>query len=180
MLTAAAILEAVENGDIVIDDFSKERLNPNSYNLRLAPKLLRYTSHTLDMYENNPVEEMTIGEHGLILRPGEFYLGSTIEGTYTPKHIPCIDGRSSIARLGIFVHVTAGFGDIGFDGRWTLEIIVAKPIVIYPGVEIAQIYFENPDGIILPDYVYHGKYQNSEDATASKLYIERNKQDGEN
>ena len=123
MLTAAAIMSAVENKEIVISDFSTERLNPNSYNLRLSPKLLRYTSHNLDMFKENPVEEIEISKDGYLLRPDEFYLGSTIESTYTPKHIPCIDGRSSIARLGIFVHVTAGFGDIGFNGRWTLESI---------------------------------------------------------
>lgn len=175
MLTAAAIMSAVENEEIVISDFSTERLNPNSYNLRLSPKLLRYTSHNLDMFKENPVEEIEISKDGYLLRPDEFYLGSTIESTYTPKHIPCIDGRSSIARLGIFVHVTAGFGDIGFNGRWTLEIVVAKPIVIYPEIEIAQIYFENPEGIILPEYTYNGKYQNAEDVMASKMYIERNK-----
>ena len=175
MLTAAAIMSAVENEEIMISDFSTERLNPHSYNLRLSPKLLRYTSHNLDLFKENPVEEVEISKEGYLLRPDEFYLGSTIESTYTPKHIPCIDGRSSIARLGIFVHVTAGFGDIGFNGRWTLEIVVAKPIVIYPEIEIAQIYFENPEGIILPEYTYHGKYQNAEDVMASKMYIERNK-----
>lgn len=168
MLTAAAIKEAVENGDIVIDDFSEERLNPNSYNLRLSPKLLRYTSNTLDMFQNNPTEEITITDHGYILRPGEFYLGSTIEGTYTPKHIPCIDGRSSIARLGIFVHVTAGFGDIGFDGTWTLEIFVIHPLRIYPYDEIGQVSFETVTGDA--SYQYNGRYNHQKDVTESRFY----------
>ena len=79
-----------------------------------------------------------------------------------------IEGRSSIGRLGIFIHITAGFGDVGFSGYWTLEIFCIKPIIIYPNVEIAQLYYHTIDG----DYEEYnsGKYQNNIDIQPSMLY----------
>ena len=79
-----------------------------------------------------------------------------------------IEGRSSIGRLGIFIHITAGFGGVGFSGYWTLEIFCIKPIIIYPNVEIAQLYYHTIDG----DYEEYnsGKYQNNTDIQPSMLY----------
>lgn len=168
MLGAEAIRNCIHDGTISITDFDEKRLNPNSYNLRLAPKLLVYTDPVLDMKKYNSTQEIIIPKEGLTLVPGEFYLGSTIEETYTPYHVPGLDGRSSIARLGICVHITAGFGDVGFKGRWTLEITVAKPVKIYPEVEIAQVYFNEIYGEIKDRY--HGKYQNATDVMASRMF----------
>ena len=80
------------------------------------------------------------------MEPGKLYLGRTLEYTKTKKYVPMLEGRSSIGRLGMFVHITAGFGDIGFEGFWTLEIFVVQPLKIYPNVEICQIYFHSIDG----------------------------------
>ena len=79
-----------------------------------------------------------------------------------------IDENISIGRLGIFIHITAGFGDVGFSGYWTLEIFCIKPIIIYPNVEIAQLYYHTIDG----DYEEYnsGKYQNNTDIQPSMLY----------
>jgi dCTP deaminase len=79
-----------------------------------------------------------------------------------------LEGRSSIGRLGMFIHVTAGFGDVGFSGFWTLEIFVIQPLRIYPGVEICQIYYHNIDGAY--DQYKSGKYQNNSDIQPSLLF----------
>lgn len=173
ILTRKTILEEVENKRIVIDDFSEDRVGPNSINLRLFHRLCFYQHQELDMAENNPMDDVLIPEEGLWLKPNTLYLGKTAERTYTPHHIPMIEGRSSVGRLGLFVHVTAGFGDIGFNGYWTLEIMCTQPIRIYPNVEICQIYFHEPTG----DYgggkgVYQGKYQDNHGIQGSKMYEE--------
>jgi len=182
MLTANRIYEKIQNGSIVIDPFDPKRLNPNSYNIRLGNKLQVYKNKKIyhaayvetlpiDMKENNEVEEIIIPETGLELSPRTLYLGTTMEYTETHNCIPCIDGRSSIGRLGLNIHATAGFGDIGFCGKWTLEISCIQPIIIYPYIEIGQIYYFEPDGEI--DQYYRGKYQGQNDVQASKLYLER-------
>lgn len=121
----------------------------------------------LDMKLENKTEEITIPDQGLILVPGKLYLGQTNEYTETHNLVPAISGRSSIGRLGINIHATAGFGDIGFKGNWTLEIFVVEPIVIYPDVELCQIYYYNPDGKYDS---YNGRYQNNNGVEASKLF----------
>ena len=125
--------------EIVIEPFDEKRLNPNSYNLSLHNQLLVYENELLDMKTPNPVKQLTIPEEGLVLDPGKLYLGRTQEFTKTESFVPMLEGRSSVGRLGLFIHVTAGFGDVGFAGYWTLEIFCVQPIRIYPGVEICQI-----------------------------------------
>lgn len=170
MLTSNEIEKQIEKGNIQINPFNKDRLNVNSYNLSLHHELLCYEKDILDVGINNKTYKMDIPKNGLLLKPNELYLGRTNEYTETLNFIPCIDGRSSIARLGIFVHVTAGFGDIGFCGYWTLEIMVIKPIIIKPNVEICQISYHKPIGKI--DKLYNGKYQNNNDIQSSRLWQE--------
>jgi hypothetical protein len=100
--------------DIIIDPFEDSRLGPNSYNLRLHSELLVYDAPVLDMKHNNPFKKMNIPEEGLVLQPGMLYLGRTIEYTKTNGYVPMLEGRSSIGRLGLFIHITAGFGDCAF------------------------------------------------------------------
>ncbi len=154
--------------DITIEPFHHNQLNPNSYNLRLHNKLLSYTATQLDMKLNNPVREITIHPQGLQLSPGRLYLGRTAEYTETHNAVPMLEGRSSVGRLGLFVHVTAGFGDVGFKGYWTLEIFCVQPTVIYPDVEICQIYYHE----ISPDHEeYAGsKYQDNKGIQSSMMY----------
>lgn len=174
MLTYSKIKEAINTGDIQISDFDNSCLNPNSYNLHLDNELKVYDRGVwpfrkpLDCRKQNPVKRIIIPESGILLKPGKLYLGSTKEITYTDKYIPCIDGRSSTGRLGLSLHVTAGFGDIGFKGSWTLEITVVEPLIIYPGEEICQIYWFNPCGDT--EHKYHGRYQDQREAVESKLY----------
>ena len=144
---------------IFIEPFDPRRLNPNSYNLTLHNELLVYENRLLDMKMENPVEQLTIPEEGLVLQPDRLYLGRTQEFTRTENFVPMLEGRSSVGRLGLFIHVTAGFGDVGFAGYWTLEIFCVQPIRIYPGVEICQIYYHDIRGDYAP--YRSGKYQNN-------------------
>lgn len=116
----------------------------------------------------NETIELTIPEDGLTLYPNTLYIGRTVERTSTDKFIPMINGRSSGGRLGISIHICAGFGDIGFDGTWTLEITAVEPVTIYPNAEIAQICYFNPSGKV--GKLYRGRYYKQEDATASRFY----------
>lgn len=122
----------------------------------------------LDMKKDNEIIEFTIPEEGYVLQPGVLYIGRTIERTFSDKFIPMINGRSSGGRLGISIHVCAGFGDIGFDGTWTLEITAVEPVRIYANTEIAQVCYFSPYGKIKK--LYRGRYYKQEDATASRFY----------
>ncbi|MCB1326564.1 MAG: dCTP deaminase [Spirochaetales bacterium] len=154
--------------DIKIEPYDEEFLNPNSYNLRLHNELVIYTNRQLDMKTPNPTSQIIIPEDGYLLEPGRLYLGRTLEYTETHNLVPMLEGRSSVGRLGMFVHVTAGFGDVGFKGYWTLEISTIQPIRIYPGVEICQIFYHTVAGEIV-EY-RSNKYQNNAGIQPSLLY----------
>lgn len=109
------------------------------------------------MKKPNEAEMIHIPEEGYLLEPGTLYLGRTLEFTETHNLVPMLEGRSSIGRLGMFVHITAGFGDVGFKGYWTLEIQVIHPLRIYSGVQICQIFYHTIEGKI-KEY-NSGKYQ---------------------
>lgn len=154
--------------EIIIEPYSEKQLNPNSYNLKLHNELLVYDEEVLDMKKENKASKIIIPEEGIVLEPRKLYLGRTIEYTETDKYVPMLEGRSSVGRLGLFIHVTAGFGDVGFKGYWTLEIFCVQPIRIYPGVEICQIYYHDIDGEY--DKYSSGKYQNNSGIQTSLLY----------
>ena len=154
--------------EIIITPFDEKRINPNSYNLSLADELLVYEQDELDMKKPNPTKQIVIPEEGLLLEPNRLYLGRTNEFTKTDRYVPMLEGRSSTGRLGLFIHVTAGFGDIGFAGYWTLEIFCVQPVRIYPNVEICQIYYHDIDGEY--DLYSSGKYQHNSGIQASLMY----------
>ena len=156
--------------EIVIDPFDERRLNPNSYNLTLHDELMIYRNGVLDMKTPNETETLAIPEDGLLLEPGRLYLGRTVEYTRTDAYVPMLEGRSSTGRLGLCIHVTAGFGDVGFAGYWTLEIFCIHPIRIYPGVGICQIYYHTIAGDYDP--YRSGKYQNNTGIQPSLMYRE--------
>jgi dCTP deaminase len=156
------------NREIIIDPFDKEKINPNSYNLSLHHELITYTDFPLDMKKENPHTGIIIPPEGLVLEPNRLYLGRTVEYTETNGYVPMLEGRSSVGRLGIFVHVTAGFGDVGFKGYWTLEIFCIQPVRIYPGVEVCQIYYHTIEG---PFEIYSSqKYQNNRGIQPSLMF----------
>ncbi len=153
---------------LFIDPFELSQVGPNSYNLRLHSDLLVYDSPVLDMKQQNPVSKITIPEEGFILEPHRLYLARTIEYTKTTHYVPMLEGRSSIGRLGLFIHVTAGFGDVGFAGYWTLEMYSIHPIKIYAGVEICQIFYHTIEGDY--DHYASNKYQNNQGVQPSMLF----------
>lgn len=155
--------------DILIEPFNEKQLGPNSYNLRLHDELLVYKNPTLDMKTSHDVENIQLPKEGLILKPNVLYLGRTMEYTATHNLVPMIEGRSSVGRLGLFIHITAGFGDVGFKGFWTLEIFCVQPIRIYPAIEICQIFYHTIQGDFL---LYRNKYQNNKGTQPSLLYKE--------
>jgi dCTP deaminase len=158
--------------NIFIEPFDEKRLNPNSYNLTLHHELMVYEEIVLDMRHPHRVRRMTIPEEGMVLNPEQLYLARTNELTETHNFVPMIEGRSSVGRLGLFVHVTAGFGDVGFKGFWTLEMFAVQPIRIYPNVPICQIFYHEITGDIL-EYK-SDKYQNNQGIQPSLLFKELN------
>src|SRR5262249_15630686 len=125
ILSGQAIRERL-GSDIVIDPFDASQLNPNSYNLSLHNELMVYEEVVLDIAKANRVRRIEVPADGLVLNPNQLYLGRTAERTVTHNLVPQIEGRSSVGRLGLFVHVTAGFGDVGFAGYWTLEMFAVQ------------------------------------------------------
>lgn len=168
MILSGKEIARIQGGDIVIDPFDPNKLNPNSYNLTLHDELLVYEKELLDMRIPNATRLLKIPPEGLVLEPGRLYLGRTREYTKTEHYVPMLEGRSSTGRLGLFVHVTAGFGDVGFSGYWTLEIFCVQPIRVYAGVDICQIYYHAIQGDYEP--YQSGKYQNNTGIQPSLLY----------
>ena len=170
ILTGPAIRDRMKNGDIKIEPFAESQLNPNSYNLKLHEDLLVYSELPLDMKKNNPAKKLKIPAEGILLEPGKLYLGRTQEYTVTNNLVPMLEGRSSVGRLGLFVHVTAGFGDTGFSGFWTLEMHCIHPISIYTGVEICQIFYHTVEGDVVK--YASGKYQLNTEVQTSRLWMD--------
>ena len=168
------ITELVLNGPdsagraVVIRPFDVRNVNPNSYDLRLHNELLTYPELELDMQRAPRTEKITIPENGLLMMPGKLYLGRTVEYTETKNLVPVLEGRSSVGRLGIQVHITAGFGDAGFRGYWTLELTCIQPVRIYAGVRICQIAYSLMHGEHTP-YI-SSKYQDSQDILPSRIW----------
>lgn len=172
MILSGHEINARQGKSIVIEPFDEENLNPNSYNLTLHDELMVYEEVVLDMKSANRVRRIDIPSDGLVLSPNQLYLGRTAERTETRDLVPMIEGRSSVGRLGLFVHVTAGFGDVGFCGYWTLEMFAVQPVRIYPGVPICQIFYHEIAGEFTE---YNSdKYQHNHDIQPSLLFKELN------
>lgn len=170
MILSGEEIRAQLGSNIEINPFDEARLNPNSYNLTLHDELMVYEEVELDMRKANRVRRMEIPSEGLVIQPNQLYLGRTAERTETRNLVPMIEGRSSIGRLGLFVHVTAGFGDVGFRGYWTLEMFAVQPIRVYAGVPICQIFYHDIRGEITE---YNSdKYQDNRDIQPSLLFKE--------
>src|SRR5262249_29423403 len=170
MILTGHEIKAQLGGNIIIDPFDESQLNPNSYNLRLHNELLVYEEIVLDMRRPNRFRRYVIPEEGLVLNPNQLYLGRTVERTETFNYVPMLEGRSSVGRLGLFVDISAGFGDVGFRGYWTLEMFAVQPVRVYPGVPICQIFYHPVkwDASVYPNDIY----QNTLDIHASLLLQE--------
>ena len=152
ILSDRSILEAIANHDIVIEPYSRDCLGTNSYDVHLSKYLACYLDKVIDAKKHNQVEHFEIQEEGIVLNPGKTYLGSTEEYTETRQFVPFLEGKSSVGRLGIDIHATAGKGDVGFCNHWTLEISVSQPVRVYAGMTIGQLIYFTVDGQVEVDY----------------------------
>ena len=143
ILTDKEILSSMDKGLIKVEPFVLSCLGTNSYDVHLGKTLAVYKDKVLDAKSHNQIETFEIPPGGFVLEPNGFYLGVTQEYTETHAHVPFLEGKSSVGRLGIDIHATAGKGDVGFCNYWTLEISVKQSVRVYAGMPIGQlIYFE--------------------------------------
>jgi len=146
ILSDTKILDEIKKGTIVIKPFKRKHLGSNSYDVHLGKTLAMYDDEILDAKTHNTIHHFDIPVEGIILVPSKLYLGVTEEYTETHQHVPFLEGKSSIGRLGIDIHATAGKGDVGFCNTWTLEISVRQPVRIYAGMPIGQLIYFVIDG----------------------------------
>lgn len=151
ILSDQKILENIEKGLISIAPFDRTCLGTNSYDVHLGKTLGVYEAEVLDARKHNTIRMFEIPKEGFVLEPDTLYLGVTEEYTETLAHVPFLEGKSSVGRLGIDIHATAGKGDVGFCNFWTLEISVKQKVRVYAGMPIGQlIYFEVQGEILTP------------------------------
>lgn len=169
ILTGPRIHEEITTGRIVFDPYDPALLNPNSIDVHLGTRLLAYRDYELDTAKENPVVEVPFGPEGIVVTPDRLLLGHIDERVGSDHFVPIIKGKSSIARLGLFVHITADLVDQGAVGRWTLMLHAVQPLRVYPGMRIAQMTFWVPSGT--PD-LYTGKYQDARGPRPSESWRE--------
>jgi dCTP deaminase len=152
ILTDKRILEEIDKGTIKIEPYNRADLGSNSYDVHLGKTLALYVDDVLDAKKHNKIEYFDIPDEGFVLEPHKFYLGVTLEYTETHAHVPFLEGKSSTGRLGIDIHATAGKGDVGFCGNWTLEISCKQPVRVYHGMPIGQLIYFPVEGEIEVKY----------------------------
>lgn len=162
ILSDKRILEEIEKKTIIIRPYDRSKLGTNSYDVHLGKNMAVYIDKILDAKKHNEIKHFEIPEDGYILQPNELYLGVTAEYTETHAHVPFLEGKSSTGRLGIDIHATAGKGDVGFCGHWTLEISCKVPVKIYAGMPIGQLIYFPVEGEVEVSYDFkkNAKYSN--------------------
>ena len=183
VLSDVSIREALSEGRIVIDPLDERCIQPSSIDLHVDRYFRVFRNDTTPYIDpKEPQENLTelveiSGEQAFILHPGEFVLGSTIERVALPDDLVArLEGKSSLGRLGLLIHSTAGFVDAGWDGHLTLELsnVANLPIAIYPGMKIGQISFLRMTTAAEKPYGSEGrdsKYQGQRGPTPSRYYL---------
>ncbi len=177
-----SIKEALAEGRIEIDPYEESHVQPSSVDLRVAPTFRVFANHLYPHIDPRQSQEDLTSihevdpDHHFILHPGEFALGATLERVRLGHDVVArLEGKSSLGRLGLLIHSTAGFVDPGFDGHLTLELsnVAQLPIAIYPRMRIGQISFyqmttpaDHPYG----SGVIGSKYQGQRGPTASRSH----------
>ena len=167
ILTGHEIKKQVKAGRIHIKPFLEQNLNPNSYNFRLGKKIIIFKERVLDLKKLNNYKEIEIPKKGLVLQPNTLYLSHTLEEMGSDFYVPIMQARSSVGRLGLYIYLNSGLGDIGFKRQWTLELNVVQPLRIYPETKVGQMLFWVPIGKIK---LYNGKYKNSVGPEVSQIW----------
>lgn len=167
ILTGNEINKMVKKGFIKIDPFSSEHITTNSYDLTLGDDILIYHDELLDPKKKNRYEILKIPKEGYELQSGDFVLAHSNEIIGSNNFVPIIHGKSGVARLGLFIHITAGLFDIGSFGQVTFQLYSSLPVRLYPGMKIAQVTFWEVSGEI---NLYQGKYQGSVGPKPSEIF----------
>ncbi len=191
VLSDQSIREALEAGRIVIDPLGEGCIQPSSVDLHVDQLFRVFRNHTQRVIDVRKAQEdltelIDVGpDSPMILHPGEFLLGSTIERVALPDDLVArLEGKSSLGRLGLLIHSTAGFVDAGWDGHLTLELsnVANLPITLYPGMKIGQISFFEMTTPAERPYGAAGlgsKYRGQRGPTASRYYENFRREAGE-
>ena len=187
VLSDRTIREEIESGRIVIDPFEASNVQPSSVDVRVDRQFRVFHNARYPYIDvRQPMDDLTElveipDEEPFILHPGEFVLGQTLERVTLPNDLVArLEGKSSLGRLGLLIHSTAGFVDSGFSGNLTLELsnVANLPITIYHGMPIGQISFMRMDGPVDRPYgsgEAGSKYQGQAEPTPSRFYLNFNK-----
>jgi dCTP deaminase len=186
ILSDGAIRARLNAGDLRLDPFDPAMIQPASIDVRLGSDFVAFDGlsrlrgpYTVDPYEDNSevTRAFTVPDgDALVIEPGEFLLGTTVETITVPHDLVCrVEGKSSIARWGVIVHTTAGFVDPGFEGQVTLEFanLGRFPFRLWPGMKIAQFSFAFMDAAALIPYGdprLGSKYHGQRGTTASRYH----------
>lgn len=177
VLSDRSIREEIAAGRLVVEPFDEALLQPSSIDVRVAAQFRVFHNNRQPYIDvRRPLSDLTelveVGEdEPFILHPGEFVLGSTLERVAVPDDLVArLEGKSSLGRLGLLIHSTAGYVDPGWDGNITLELsnVARLPITIYYGMRIGQLSFLRLTTPV--DQPYRGKYQGQRGPTASRAY----------
>lgn len=183
ILSDGTIRAALASGRILVEPLADGAIQPSSVDVRLAAQFRVFANHrypVIDVRSDQPelTELVEVDAGGpFVLHPGEFVLGATLERIRLPDDVVArIEGKSSLARLGLVIHSTAGFVDAGFDGDVTLELsnVATLPILLYPGMKIAQFAFFALDRPAERPYgggASGSKYQGQRGPTASRYHL---------
>ena len=189
LLSDRDIKSEIDKGRVVLEPYDVNMIQPSSVDVRLDRLFRTFENHKyahIDPAENQPelTREVAVeGQDPFILHPGEFVLGSTYEVISLPDDIAGrLEGKSSLGRLGLLTHSTAGFIDPGFSGHVTLELsnVATLPIKLWPGMKIGQLCLfrlENPAEHPYGSAVYGSRYQGQRGPTPSKAYLNFHKTD---
>ncbi len=187
VLSDRTIREEIESGRIVIDPFESSNVQPSSIDVRVDRQFRVFHNARYPYIDvRQPMDDLTelveiSDDEPFILHPGEFVLGQTLERVTLPDDLVArLEGKSSLGRLGLLIHSTAGFVDSGFSGNLTLELsnVANLPITIYYGMPIGQISFMRMDGPVERPYgsgEAGSKYQGQAEPTPSRFYLNFNK-----
>jgi dCTP deaminase len=183
ILCDSTIVRLALDGQIKIEPFDSSLVQPASIDVRLGSHFRIFDTHTIEVIDlkskqRKITREVTIrDDEAFIIHPGEFCLGTTVERVELPRNIVArVEGKSSLGRLGLIVHATAGFIDPGFRGPITLELsnLMRVPIMLYPGMLVAQLSFMTLDQPAMFPYgspELNSHYQDQEGATESRYEV---------
>ncbi len=170
ILTGKQILHEVSAGRITISPFNSAHISTNSYDLTLGNTFIRYTDEVIDPQKDNHYETIIASrESPIFMDKGDFLLWSSLEKIWSSSYVPIIHNKSSIARMWLFVHITADLIDIGSIWTTTFQLYATLPITLYPGMLLWQVSFWKTHWDIK---LYEWKYQNSNGPVASRTFID--------